>query len=43
MLEDEYLATRADANDETRLRGEIFPINWPFTVEQVMDSEFWPD
>ncbi len=43
MLEDEYVAARADAIDETGLSGEIFPIHCPFTVEQVMDSEFWPD
>ena len=43
MLADEYVAARADAIDETGLSGEIFPIHCPFTVEQVMDSEFWPD
>jgi hypothetical protein len=43
MLADEYSAARADAIDETGRGGEIFPIHCPFTGEQVMDSEFWPD
>ena len=43
MLEDEYVAARADAIDETELSEETFPSHCPFTVEQVMDSEFWPD
>jgi hypothetical protein len=43
MLEEGYSAARADAIDETEISESIFPIQCPFTVEQVQDSEFWPE
>jgi hypothetical protein len=41
MLNDEYPAARADAIDETGLTGDTFPIQCPFTAEQVMDVGSW--
>ncbi len=43
MLDDEYPAARADAIDETELSDETFPAHCPFTAEQVLDAEFWPE
>ena len=43
MLADEYAAARADAVDETGLSEETFPLDCPFSVEQVLDIGFWPD
>src|SRR5262245_23689341 len=43
MLEDEYSAARADAIDETELSEETFPLDCPFTMEQVLDRRCWPD
>ncbi|MGH7961568.1 MAG: DUF29 domain-containing protein [Candidatus Binatia bacterium] len=42
ILDETYLAARADAIDETRLSEDTFPTLCPFTVEQVRDAEFWP-
>jgi hypothetical protein len=43
MLDDEYLAARADAFDETGLSENIFPTQCPFTSEQVLDAGFWAE
>jgi Domain of unknown function DUF29 len=43
MLNDEYPAARADAIDETGLSEETFSAQCPFTTEQVLDAEFWPE
>ena len=43
MLADEYAAARADAVDETGLSEETFPLDCPFSIEQVLDIGFWPD
>ena len=43
MLEGEYAAARADAVDETGLSEETFPLDCPFSVEQVLEVGFWPD
>jgi len=43
MIEDEYPAARADAIDETGLTEDTFPTQCPFTAEQVLDAEFWPE
>ncbi len=41
MLVNAYPAARADAVDETGLGEEAFPAQCPFTVEQVLDAEYW--
>ena len=41
MLVNAYPAARADAVDETGLSEEAFPAQCPFTVEQVLDAEYW--
>ena len=41
MLANAYPAARADAVDETGLSEEAFPAQCPFTVEQVLDAEYW--
>ena len=43
MVEDEYPAARADAIDDTGLTEDTFPTQCPFTAEQVLDAEFWPE
>jgi hypothetical protein len=43
MLADEYSAARADAIDETELSEKTFPLDCPFSVEQILDVGFWPD
>jgi hypothetical protein len=43
MIDDEYPAARADAIDETELSESFFPIQCPFTVEQVLDVRFLPE
>ncbi len=42
ILDDIYPATRADTIDETGLGEDTFPRQCPFTAEQVLDAEFWP-
>jgi hypothetical protein len=41
MLTNKYPAARADAVDETELGEETFPGQCPFTVEQILDAEYW--
>jgi hypothetical protein len=43
MLNNEYPPARADAVDETGLSEQTFPEHCPFTAEQVMDAEVWPE
>jgi uncharacterized protein DUF29 len=43
MLNDESPAVRADAIDETGMSEDLFSKRRPFTVEQVLDAEFWPE
>jgi hypothetical protein len=43
ITEDDYPAARADAVDETGVNEETFPLHCPFTVEQVLGTEFWPE
>ncbi len=38
-----YLDARKQAKIETRLPFENFPINPPFTLEQVLDEDFLPE
>lgn len=43
LLDDEYPAARADAIDETGLPEDAFPTQCPFTVEQLVDAQFWAE
>ena len=43
IIEDDYPTARADAVDETGVNEETFPLHCPFTVEQVLGTEFWPE
>lgn len=42
ILNDEYPTARADAIDETGLIEATFPVQCPFTIEQILAREFWP-
>jgi hypothetical protein len=42
MLVEEYRLARLKASGETRLPEETFPSTCPWTVEQLLDEEFWP-
>jgi hypothetical protein len=41
IVEDLYSAARADAIDETELAEDSFPVQCPFTAEEIMDPQFW--
>lgn len=43
MIEDEYPAAKADAVDETGLTEKTFPTDCPFSQEQILDAEYWPE
>jgi hypothetical protein len=42
LVVDIYLAARAEACDETGLPETTFPQECPWTVEQMLDDDFWP-
>ena len=41
--EDTWLAARAQARKETRLREDQIPASPPWPIEQACDPDFWPD
>jgi hypothetical protein len=43
FLRDIYPAARTDACDETELPETVFPQKCPWTAEQVLDDDFWPE
>ncbi len=43
IVQEEYLPARENAADETNIPLATFPMECPFTVEQVLDAEYWPD
>ncbi len=43
IVQEEYLPVRENAADETNIPLATFPMECPFTVEQVLDTEYWPD
>ena len=43
VLDEEYIAAREMAADETGLALATFPEACPFTVEQALDPDFWPE
>ena len=43
IVQEEYPPARENAADETGLPLSTFPDQCPFTVEQVLDVEYWPD
>lgn len=43
VLEEEFEVARLNAADETGLPEETFPETCPFTIDQVLDPDFWPD
>jgi hypothetical protein len=43
VVGEEYTAAREMAADETGLALETFPGTCPFTIEQVLDPDFWPE
>jgi hypothetical protein len=38
-----YRHARRDAEKETDLDGDIFPVECPFTFDEMTDEDFWPD
>ena len=42
-LEDEYMRARRNAAGETGISSDRFPVECPFTREQVVDPEFFPE
>jgi hypothetical protein len=38
-----YLSARKVASHETRLPLDSFPATCPWTVQQVLDDDFWPE
>ncbi len=43
ILDESYAYVRARASRQTRLPLETFPSTCPWTPEQVLDADFWPD
>ncbi len=43
LLETEYRRSRRNAVSETGLPAMTFPEACPFTVEQILDPDYWPD
>ena len=43
MLDRQYSVARLAASGETGLPLETFPEACPYAIEQVLDSDFWPD
>ena len=43
VLAEEYEAARIDASDETGLNLSVFPLECPFSLQQILDPEFLPD
>jgi hypothetical protein len=43
VLADEYAYARQTAADETGLPESVFPRACPFTIEQVLDPDFYPE
>ncbi len=42
-LRDAYGDARIEAERETGLDGGLFPVESPFTFEQAINEDFWPD
>lgn len=42
LLDDAYCTARLEASTETGLDDAAFPESCPFTVEQVLDPDYWP-
>jgi hypothetical protein len=38
-----YEKARVLATDETRYDEAAFPVEAPFTLQEVLDSDFWPE
>jgi hypothetical protein len=43
VLAQQYVIARLKASGETDLVLDAFPESCPFTIEQVLDPDFWPD
>jgi hypothetical protein len=43
LMADRYAAARKRASLETGLAPESFPDACPFSVEKLLDDEYWPD
>ena len=43
VLTRQYPVARLDASGDTGLALETFPEVCPFTIEQILDPDFWPD
>jgi hypothetical protein len=43
MLPEAYAQARVDAGEETGVTLETFPDHCPWSVEQVIDDNFWPE
>ena len=42
-LADFYQDARESASDETELEKQVFPAKCPFTQEQILDSDYFPN
>jgi Domain of unknown function DUF29 len=43
VMNDAYKVAILEATLETNLPKQTFPINCPYSFEQIMDESFWPD
>ena len=42
-LDEIYANARREAAQETGLAIDQFPVDCPFTIDQVVDEDYWPD
>jgi hypothetical protein len=42
-LDEVYANARREAAQETGLAIDQFPVDCPFTIDQVVDEDYWPD
>jgi hypothetical protein len=42
-LVEDYWLIRAKTADETNLSEDVFPAECPFTIDEILDPEFYPD
>ncbi len=43
VLAEAYLSAKLNAADETGLPLEIFPLECPYSIEEVLSEAFWPE
>jgi hypothetical protein len=43
IIVDAYASARLDAADETGLELQVFPLHCPFSIDETLAQDFWPE